>query len=389
MRALRAEAHVAGAQDDRAIGQAQRLEDALGAAGHPVELGPAVLGTHDRDHLDLLELVLAQHPGGVLARAPGLGAEALGVRGHADRQRPRFQDLARDGVGQRHLGSRDQPPAIGGLVAVFGEFRQLAGAQHRLVAHQHRGPGLGQAVLLDMGVEHELRQRPMQPDHRAAHHHEARARELCGGGEIEPGHGARDLEMLLRREVEAARLAPALDLDIVGLVGAVRHVVERQVGQGQQHLLHLRLLDAGLFLQLRLLLLLVGHQLAQALELGLVAAGLGGAHFLAGAVALGLGGLGFGNGLASAGVQRQDVLGPALLAAARQGTVEGIGILPDQANVMHGNSPIAALNRSRGSMAYLAMVKKLSARPIVRNRGFQTGVARLGPGGLAKGPEAQ
>ena len=54
--------------------------------GHPVELGAAVLRPGDRDHLDLLELVLAQHAGGVLAGGAGLGAEALGVGGHADRQ---------------------------------------------------------------------------------------------------------------------------------------------------------------------------------------------------------------------------------------------------------------------------------------------------------------
>ena len=85
------------------------------------------------------------------------------------------EDPARDEVGQRDFRGRDEPPSIGGLVAVLGHLRQLPGAVHRLLAHQHRRPDLGQAVLLHMCVDHELRERPVHPDHRSLHHHEARA----------------------------------------------------------------------------------------------------------------------------------------------------------------------------------------------------------------------
>jgi hypothetical protein len=81
MGAPRAEAHVAGAQHDRAIGQAQRSRMPSAQRGHAVELGVGVIGMGDRHHLDLLELVLAQHARGVAARRAGLGAEALGMGG--------------------------------------------------------------------------------------------------------------------------------------------------------------------------------------------------------------------------------------------------------------------------------------------------------------------
>ena len=73
------------AEHDGAVGQARAIPGSLWA--HFViraSSAAAVLGAGDRDHLDLLELVLAQHAGGVLAGAAGLGAEALGVGGHAD-----------------------------------------------------------------------------------------------------------------------------------------------------------------------------------------------------------------------------------------------------------------------------------------------------------------
>ncbi len=57
----------------------------------PFVFGKAGLGRGDRHHLDLLELVLAQHPRGVLARRPRLRAETLGMGGHAQGQR-RFFD---------------------------------------------------------------------------------------------------------------------------------------------------------------------------------------------------------------------------------------------------------------------------------------------------------
>ena len=68
MGALGAGTHVTRAQNNRAIGQAKGLKDALCAGRHPVQLGPAFVRFCDRNHFDFFELVLAQHTCGV---APG------------------------------------------------------------------------------------------------------------------------------------------------------------------------------------------------------------------------------------------------------------------------------------------------------------------------------
>src|SRR3546814_2257460 len=54
----RGKAHVAAAQQHLAVRQFERLEDLFGGARLAFELGVAVLGTDDRDELDLPELVL-------------------------------------------------------------------------------------------------------------------------------------------------------------------------------------------------------------------------------------------------------------------------------------------------------------------------------------------
>jgi hypothetical protein len=90
----RAEAGVAGAERQDAVGQAQATEHLLGAPRHPLVLGLGLLGRRDADQLDLRELVLADHPARVPARRPGLRAEAGGVGGQADRQPSLVQDLA-------------------------------------------------------------------------------------------------------------------------------------------------------------------------------------------------------------------------------------------------------------------------------------------------------
>src|SRR3546814_15858997 len=61
------------------------------------------------------------------------------------------------------------------------ELRQLPGAAHRVGVDQQRHVGFLVAVLADMQVEHELRQRAVQARELAAQHGEARA------GQLRPG----------------------------------------------------------------------------------------------------------------------------------------------------------------------------------------------------------
>ena len=60
------------------------------------------------DQLDLVELVLADQAAHILAVGAGLGAEAGGVGGVAQRQVGLVEDLAAVQVGQRYLGGRHQ-----------------------------------------------------------------------------------------------------------------------------------------------------------------------------------------------------------------------------------------------------------------------------------------
>src|SRR3546814_20195729 len=82
----RGKAHVAAAQQHLAVRQFERLEDLFGGARLAFELGVAVLGTDDRDELDLPELVLAAIAALVAPPRPGFGPAHGGERGLGDRQ---------------------------------------------------------------------------------------------------------------------------------------------------------------------------------------------------------------------------------------------------------------------------------------------------------------
>ena len=158
MGATGAKPHIPDTKRHGAIGQLQTLQNSLGTFGHAVKLGAGVIGMGDRDHLHLFKLMLAQHPGGVAPRAARFRTKTQGMGRVATWQLGFVQGEAGDDIGQSHLRGWDQPPAIGGLIAILGKFRQLPRAAHGLVAHQDGGVGFGQTIFIHMGVEHELRQ---------------------------------------------------------------------------------------------------------------------------------------------------------------------------------------------------------------------------------------
>ena len=216
------------------------------------------LGRRDRDQLDLVELVLAQHAAGVAPRRPGLGPEAGRQRGEAQGQFLLAEDRLADEVGQRHLGGGDEPEFLGtsarrillGLVAlcragpdglrgvqpledgelVVLELRQLRRAEHGRIAHQDRRRHLQIPVLLRVQVEHELAQRPLQPGELALQHHEARAGQLGRRLEIHQPGSLAELEMLpALGEPLARRGVAAVDWTLPCSSAPVRHVGLRQV----------------------------------------------------------------------------------------------------------------------------------------------------------------
>ena len=91
-------------------------------------------------------------------------------------------------------------------------------------------------MLIRMQIEHELRERALQPRQPALVDDETRAGNFRRRFEIHQPEAFADFEMLLRREVEFARLAPARDFDIVVLVGAVRNFIERRIGNARERI---------------------------------------------------------------------------------------------------------------------------------------------------------
>ena len=93
----------------------------------------------------------------------------------------------------------------------------------------------GIAVGAGLQVEHELRQRPFQPRQLPLHDHETRAGDLCRSFEIHQPQPFADVEMLARLVIQSRGwLSPAPHFDVAGLVLAVRHVIERNVGNDGQ-----------------------------------------------------------------------------------------------------------------------------------------------------------
>ena len=137
---------------DHPVGQLEELQDLLGVAGELLQGVVAGLRGGQLHQLDLVELVLADQAADVLAVGAGLGAEAGGVGGVAQRQVGLVEDLAPVQVGQRHLGGRDQVVVETlELEQVLLELRQLAGADEGVAVDDERRQDLAVAVLARCG----------------------------------------------------------------------------------------------------------------------------------------------------------------------------------------------------------------------------------------------
>ena len=91
------------AEHDHAVGQVQPLQDLLGAARHALVLGLGLVRRRDGDHLDLVELVLADHAARVPARRARFRAEARRQRREAIGQIGFGEDAFADEVGKRNF----------------------------------------------------------------------------------------------------------------------------------------------------------------------------------------------------------------------------------------------------------------------------------------------
>ena len=154
-------------------------------------------------------------------------ARRMGSEPH--REGTGIEDLLADGVGQADFGGGDEP-VVARAEAVLREFRQLSGAEQRVVSNEHGRVAFGIAALAHLVVEHELRDGAVEAGHTAAQESESRAAHLRGGLELHAQRRA-EIGVFARGEVELRQVAPACLLDIVRLVRALGHIVCRDIGK--------------------------------------------------------------------------------------------------------------------------------------------------------------
>lgn len=198
-----------------------------------------LLRMHDLHQLDLVKLVLANHAAHVAPARTGFGTKTRRMADKLERQRFGGKNFVAHDIGHRHFGGRNQIERV--LIAaqhleqVFLEFRQLAGAHQAGGIDQVRRVQLGVAVLLGMGVEHELGKRPVQAGQAAFQQREAGAGNLRSSGEIELAELLADIGVILDRKIEDARRPPAFDFDIAGFIAADRHRIIGNIRQSRQN----------------------------------------------------------------------------------------------------------------------------------------------------------
>ena len=110
----RREAGVARRERQHAVGNLEPLQHRLGVRGEQRVFARTLLGSHQPDQLDLVELVHADQAARVLAVRARLAAEARRVGRHRDRQIGRVEDLVAVDVGDRHfrVGIRKRSSAL-------------------------------------------------------------------------------------------------------------------------------------------------------------------------------------------------------------------------------------------------------------------------------------
>ncbi len=96
--------------------------------------------------------------------------------------------------------------------------------------HEVRYIGLAIAVLAHVQVEHELNESAVELRQSAGHHHEPRAGDSPRRFEIHPEPLA-DRHMILRRERQPRRFAPAAHFDVRRLIASLRHARMQDIRQ--------------------------------------------------------------------------------------------------------------------------------------------------------------
>ena len=120
-----------------------------------------------------------------------------------------------------------------GKLVIF-EFRKLAGTAHRIGINQIRRVNLGVAMLLRMHIEHELRQRAMQPRQSAFHDDKTRTGNFGRGLEVKQPETFTDVDMIFGCKIKLSRIADTPHFDVGIRITSCRHAVVRHIGHMHQ-----------------------------------------------------------------------------------------------------------------------------------------------------------
>ena len=195
-------------------------------------VGVFLLGVDE--HFDLVELVHADDAGGVLASGTGFTAIAGAPTAVAQRAVGQIEDLILMHAGERHLGGTDQILLVG-LAQTVDLVRmrfEEAGAAHHFRAHQRRGDGQGETVLLGL-VDGHGQHGDLHACHLAAQEVETGATDLHAALHIDAGNATAEGQMILRFEAFRRKIADLTDLldDHVVVLAAFRSLRLDDVGQ--------------------------------------------------------------------------------------------------------------------------------------------------------------
>ena len=148
----------------QAVVQTQTLDQRAGLADELLKHRVAVLGTSVAEHLDLVELVLADQAAGIPSGAARLGAETCSIGAVADGKRFAVQNFLPVHIGYGNLCRGDQiviRPLQ--LEHIFGKFGELPCADHGTFMDDIGREHFGIFAVFRVGVEHEVIDAALQP----------------------------------------------------------------------------------------------------------------------------------------------------------------------------------------------------------------------------------
>ena len=226
-------------------------------------------------------------------------------------------------------------------------------------------------MLEGLDIQHELAQRPLQPRQPALEDHEARAAHAGGGLEIHQAKGLAEIGVVAGG-LDGEGFAPAPDLDIPGLIGALRHVRRGQVWQAGQEVpqgLVRGLLSFGV----------TGGLSLQDLDLcqeprglGCIAGSLGLANPPGEVITPGLRRFGGGSGGADLLVQQQRLRRGSRPTLRRPGHLVKVGSVAKGSDVMHGGRVQGLADfsspRRRGRQPSHGRIQAIASSSISRRR---------------------